>query len=75
MEELAEQLIRQANGVFQWAHLIMPLTRQKILEGELSNDIRCWLHKVPAGLEDVYTYILNNAIEARKREQSFLLFQ
>ncbi|OQD59911.1 hypothetical protein PENPOL_c019G03493 [Penicillium polonicum] len=51
-EALAEQLIRQCNGVFQWAHLIMPLIRQKILEGESFDDIRCWLHEVPIGLED-----------------------
>ncbi|CAI7663758.1 unnamed protein product [Penicillium crustosum] len=74
-EALAEQLIRQCKGVFQWAHLIMPLIRQKILEGELFGDIRCWLHEVPVGLEDVYTYILNNVIEGRNRAQSFLLFQ
>ncbi|KAJ9492465.1 hypothetical protein VN97_g759 [Penicillium thymicola] len=73
-EALAEQLIRQCNGVFQWAHLIMPLIRQKILEGESFDDIRCWLHEVPAGLEDVYTYILNNVIESRNRAQSLLLF-
>ncbi|KAJ5148974.1 hypothetical protein N7448_000552 [Penicillium atrosanguineum] len=74
-EALAEQLIQQCNGVFQWAHLIMPLIRQKISEGESFDDIRHWLHEVPAGLEDVYTYILNNVIERRNRAQSFLLFQ
>ncbi|KAJ5848581.1 hypothetical protein N7455_012538 [Penicillium solitum] len=74
-EALAEQLIQQCNGVFQWAHLIMPLIRRKIREGESFDDIRCWLHEVPVGLEDVYTYILNNVIEGRNRAQSFLLFQ
>ncbi|CAI7636213.1 unnamed protein product, partial [Penicillium palitans] len=74
-EALAEQLIRQCNGVFQWAHLVMPLIRQRILEGESFDDIRCWLREVPVGLKDVYTYILNNVIEGRNRAQSFLLFQ
>jgi ankyrin repeat protein len=72
---LVEQLIQQANGVFQWAHLIMPRIRQKIYEGKSFDDIRCWLREVPAGLEHVYIYILNNVIEARNREQSFLFFQ
>ncbi|KAJ5210149.1 hypothetical protein N7491_009957 [Penicillium cf. griseofulvum] len=72
---LIEQLIQQANGVFQWARLIMPLARQRVFEGESFNDIRCWVREVPAGLEDVYMYILNNVIEARNLEQSFLLFQ
>ncbi|KAJ5624882.1 hypothetical protein N7510_001191 [Penicillium lagena] len=74
-EVLVENLIQQTNGVFQWAHLIMPLIRQRIFEGESFDDIRCWLHEVPAGLEDVYMYILNNVIEARNRDQSFMLFQ
>ncbi|KAJ5941941.1 hypothetical protein N7516_002109 [Penicillium verrucosum] len=74
-EALTEQLIRQCNRVFQWAHLIMPLIRQKILEGESFDEIRCWLYEVPAGLEEVYTYILNNVIERRNRAQSLLLFQ
>jgi ankyrin repeat protein/adenylate kinase family enzyme len=74
-EVLVEELTRQANGVFQWAHLIMPITRQRLLEGESINDIRCWLREVPAGLEEVYTYILSNVILARNREQSLLFFQ
>lgn len=52
----------------------MPRIKQKLLEGESFDDIRCWLHEVPVGLEDVYTYILNNVIEGTKK-QSFLLFQ
>ncbi|CAI7647155.1 unnamed protein product [Penicillium bialowiezense] len=72
---LMEQLIQQANGVFQWARLVMPLARQRIDEGESFDDICSWLHEVPAGLEDVYMYILNDVIEARNLEQSFLLFQ
>ncbi|KAJ5778584.1 hypothetical protein N7520_001830 [Penicillium odoratum] len=74
-EMLMEQLIQQANGVFQWAHLIMPLARQRIFEGESYDDICCWLREVPAGLEEVYIYILKNVIEERNLEQSFSLFQ
>ncbi|KAJ5659608.1 hypothetical protein N7507_006059 [Penicillium longicatenatum] len=74
-QTLVKQLIQQANGVFQWARLIIPLTRQRILEGESVDDIYCWLRKVPAGLEDIYQYILNEVIEVRNLEQSFLLFQ
>ncbi|KAJ6133135.1 hypothetical protein N7471_008350 [Penicillium samsonianum] len=72
---LMEQLIQQANGVFQWARLIMPLARQRIFEGESFDDICYWLREVPAGLEDMYMYILNDVIEVRNLEQSFLLFQ
>ncbi|CAI7576728.1 unnamed protein product, partial [Penicillium glandicola] len=72
---LMEQLIQQANGVFQWARLVMPLVRQRIDEGESFDDICSWLREVPVGLEDVYMYILNEVIEVWNLEQSFLLFQ
>ncbi|KAJ5537703.1 hypothetical protein N7494_007182 [Penicillium frequentans] len=73
--ELLRQLIQQANRVFQWAHLMMPLVKRKMLEGESFDDIRRWLREIPTGLEDVYTYILSKVIEVANREQSFLLFQ
>jgi hypothetical protein len=62
------QAIQQANGVFQWARLVMPFTRQRILEGESFDDICCWLREVRAGLEDVHMYLLNNVIEVRNLE-------
>ncbi|KAJ6115306.1 hypothetical protein N7486_001084 [Penicillium sp. IBT 16267x] len=74
-EAMAGQLIQQANGVFQWAHLIMPIVKKKILEGESFDDIRRWLREIPAGLEDVYVYILNEVIEDSNRRESFVLFQ
>ncbi|KAJ5735697.1 uncharacterized protein N7483_000822 [Penicillium malachiteum] len=72
---LVEELTQQANRVFQWARLTIPLIKQKILEGESIDEIRDWLHDVPAGLEDVYVYILNNVIADGNRDQSFLFFQ
>ncbi|KAJ5712997.1 uncharacterized protein N7483_010178 [Penicillium malachiteum] len=74
-EMLVEQLTRQANGFFQWIHIILPLIEQKVRKRESFNDICSWLREVPAGLEDVYVYILNNVIDKRNREQSFLFFQ
>ncbi|KAJ5548418.1 hypothetical protein N7513_005652 [Penicillium frequentans] len=74
-EAMIGQLVQQANGVFQWAHLMMPLVRRRMLEGESYKDTRRWLCEIPTGLEDVYTYILNEVIEDRNREESFLLFQ
>ncbi|KAJ5159295.1 uncharacterized protein N7500_008946 [Penicillium coprophilum] len=75
MEMLIEQLTQQANGVFQWVHIMIPLIERKVSEGESFDDIYCWLREVPAGLEDVYAYILNDVIEKRNREQSFVFFQ
>ncbi|KAJ9484874.1 hypothetical protein VN97_g8488, partial [Penicillium thymicola] len=74
-EILVEQLTRQANGFFQWVHIILPLLERKVREMESFDDICCWLREVPAGLEDAYAYILSNVIDKRNREQSFLFFQ
>jgi ankyrin repeat protein len=74
-EVLVEELTQHAKGVFQWAHLIMPLVKQKVVEGESISDIRDWLGDIPADLENVYVYILSNVITARNRDQSFLFFQ
>lgn len=74
-QNLVDSLIWQANGVFQWAYIIMPLIHQKVREGESPEDIWGWLPQVPAGLEDVYTYVLNHVIVHWNRKQSFLFFQ
>ncbi|CAG7956104.1 unnamed protein product [Penicillium salamii] len=74
-ETLAKQLIQQANGIFQWARLIVPAARKRISEAESFDEICRWLREVPADLEGVYMCILNDVIEARNLEQSFLLFQ
>jgi hypothetical protein len=72
---LVEQLTQQANGVFQWVHIMIPLIEQKVRERESLHDICYWLREVPDGLEDAYVYILNNVIEKSNRKQSFLFFQ
>lgn len=74
-EMLVEKLTQQANGVFQWVHTVLPIIEQKVRERELFEDICRWLREVPAGLEDVYMYILSNVIEVSNRKQSFLFFQ
>ncbi|CAI7677649.1 unnamed protein product, partial [Penicillium manginii] len=74
-EVLAEELTQHAKGVFQWAHLMIPLVKRKFSEGESISDIRDWLSDVPADLENVYVYILSNVIAASNRDQSFLFFQ
>ncbi|KAJ5272401.1 hypothetical protein N7478_007526 [Penicillium angulare] len=75
IEGLVEELTKHSKGVFQWAHLIIPLVKRKVIEGESISDIRDWLGDVPADLENVYVYILSNVITASNRDQSFLFFQ
>lgn len=74
-QDLINDLIQQANGVFQWASVVMPIIQRKIQYGDSPRDIRDWVPKVPAQLGDVYKYILSHVIDFEHREQSFLLFQ
>ncbi|KAJ5894868.1 hypothetical protein N7495_006559 [Penicillium taxi] len=74
-DRLVEQLIQQANGVFQWAYLMVPLIRRRMLEGESFDDTCYWLRDIPSALEDIYIYVLKNTIEDRNHGESLLLFQ
>lgn len=52
----------------------MPLIKQRALEDELIDNLCSWLQEVPAGLDDICVYILNNFIAARNRNQLLLFF-
>ncbi|CAG8058566.1 unnamed protein product [Penicillium salamii] len=74
LKDLTKHLIRQADGVFQWIHLLVPSIKRRIAERESFDEIYSWLREVPAGLEEVYVYIINYVIVEHNRRQSFLLF-
>ena len=73
--DLEVDLLRRATGVFQWAHLVVPMVNKYISEGDSPEDIRNWLQRVPEELGEVYKHILRNVIEPKHHNQSFLLFQ
>ncbi|CAG8156947.1 unnamed protein product [Penicillium olsonii] len=75
LSDLTQHLIRQADGVFQWIHLLVPSIKQKIVDCESFDHIYSWLREVPAGLEEIYVYIINHVIEKQNLKQSLLLFQ
>ncbi|CAG8274418.1 unnamed protein product [Penicillium salamii] len=75
LKNLTKHLIRQADGVFQWIHLLVPSIKRRIAERESFDEIYSWLREVPAGLEEVYVYIINHVIVEHNRKQSLLLFQ
>ncbi|CAG8399175.1 unnamed protein product [Penicillium salamii] len=75
LKDLTKHLIRQADGLFQWIHLLVPSIKRRIAERESFDEIYSWLREVPAGLEEVYVYIINYVIVEHNRRQSFLLFQ
>ncbi|KAJ9654751.1 hypothetical protein H2198_006269 [Neophaeococcomyces mojaviensis] len=74
-QELGTDLVRRADGVFQWVRLIVPIVEKSIDDGESPEDVRQWLQEVPEELGDVYEHILRNVVDRRHRSQSFQLFQ
>lgn len=74
-QALKPELARRAQGVFQWAHLIVPLVQKRVDKGESILGIRPKLKDVPPKLRDVYIHILKNVIDEEDRALSFWLFQ
>lgn len=74
-KDLMKALIKQARGVFQWAHIVMPLIKEEIDDGRSPRDIRHWLPTPTGNLEDMYQYILERVIKSRYRTQAFQFFQ
>ncbi|CAG7916281.1 unnamed protein product [Penicillium olsonii] len=72
---LISNLIDQANGVWQWARLIVPYTRQRLNEAQPFQIIYDWLREIPVDLEDMYQYILSHVIQDRNLKESLQLFQ
>ncbi|CAG7926468.1 unnamed protein product [Penicillium olsonii] len=75
MDKLVQHLIRKANRVFQWVHIMVPRVIDYIFEGQTFDEIPSWLSEVPTELKDLYTYILNHRILPKNREQSILFFK
>ncbi|CAG8071524.1 unnamed protein product [Penicillium olsonii] len=75
LKDLTEHLICRADGVFQWIHLLVPSIERKIADCEPFDHIYSGLREVPAGLKEIYVWIIDHAIEKQNRGQSLLLFQ
>ncbi|KAJ5252941.1 hypothetical protein N7489_003351 [Penicillium chrysogenum] len=74
-QRLANVLIKQANGVFQWVHIIMPTIQQKILRRHSPKDIRKWSRTVPSELEEMYLDTLERVMTIENPQEVFLFFQ
>ncbi|KAJ5855042.1 hypothetical protein N7534_007585 [Penicillium rubens] len=74
-QRLANVLIKQANGVFQWVHIIMPTIQQKILRRHSPKDIRKWSRTVPSELEEMYLSTLDHVMDIENPQEVFLFFQ
>ncbi|KAK4865979.1 hypothetical protein LT330_008719 [Penicillium expansum] len=74
-QSLGNELIKQANGVFQWVHIVMPAIHQRILRRHSAEDIRKWSRTVPSELEEMYRFILEEVMQIENPQEVFLFFQ
>jgi hypothetical protein len=63
LTELQETIVKGAQGVFQWAALVVAMTVRYHNHGKSRAEIRKMLAKVPRELGDVYKHILSEVID------------
>jgi ankyrin repeat protein len=72
--EWENTIITKAQGVFQWAALVVGMVVRYHAEGKRSK-IRKMLKNVPKGLSEVYKHILENLIEMEDGSQTLRLLR
>ncbi|KFY07164.1 hypothetical protein V492_07388, partial [Pseudogymnoascus sp. VKM F-4246] len=64
-----------ADGIFQWAKLMVPQVATKYNNGKSTKHILDMLHRVPPELDSVYEHILKTLISDENRKDSLHLMQ
>lgn len=67
-KDFAEQVIKKADGVFLWAHLVVPRLRKSIRGGDNLATLRGILAEIPQRLDDLYQDILSGLDPLRLKE-------
>jgi hypothetical protein len=65
LAELGDAIARRAQGVFQWAALVVHLAIRDHNDGRSRMEIRQRLEEVPEELDDVYEHILRKVINKK----------
>jgi hypothetical protein len=73
--ELQETIVRGAQGVFQWAALVVAMTVRYHNHGKSPREIRQMLAEVPEKLGDVYKHILSEVIDRKDIQQTLRLMR
>jgi ankyrin repeat protein len=68
-------MLKGAQGVFQWAALVVGIVGRYLKNGKSAEEIRQMLAKVPKQLGDVYKHILEQVIEKEDYQQTLRLIQ
>ncbi|KAB8290901.1 hypothetical protein EYC80_008537 [Monilinia laxa] len=73
--EWQDTIIKEAQGVFQWAALVVGMVVQYYDNGMSPRETRQMLAKVPKQLGDVYKHILEQVIEKEDYQQTLRLMR
>jgi AAA ATPase domain len=73
--EWQETIVSQAQGLFQWAKIVVDMTIQWHNLDKLPKEIRKMLANVPKKLADVYEHILTKVIDKEDHEQTLRLMR
>ncbi|TGO31111.1 hypothetical protein BPAE_0001g00050 [Botrytis paeoniae] len=68
-------MLEGAQGVFQWAALVVGIVGRYLKNGKSAEEIRQMLAKVPKQLGDVYKHILEQVIEKEDYQQTLRLMR
>ncbi|KAK8905612.1 hypothetical protein QC760_005536 [Botrytis cinerea] len=68
-------MLKGAQGVFQWAALVVSIVGRYLKNGKSAEEIRQMLAKVPKQLGDVYKHILEQVIEKEDYQQTLRLMR
>ncbi|KAJ5972955.1 NACHT nucleoside triphosphatase [Penicillium vulpinum] len=74
-QKLTNELAKQANGVFQWVHIIMPHIQRKVRHGHCAESIHEWVKEVPEELKEMYLVIMDQITAIEDEQEVFLFFQ
>src|SRR2546423_1387430 len=73
--ELERAIVKKAMGVFQWAHLVVPMVAERLNDGESLEEIQQMLARVPQELGAVYEHILKRVIKTHHHAKTLHLMQ
>jgi hypothetical protein len=73
LAELQKTIVEGAQGVFQWAALVVVMAVRYHNDGMPQKEIRRILAEVPQKLGDVYKHILREVIDKKDYQQTLCL--
>lgn len=73
--QLLDEIVTKAEGVFLWVHLVCTRLLGAMSRGDVINDLRKILNKLPAKMEKLYGHILDNLDLKDHAAKYFLLVQ